>query len=77
VLAVSWLPCSETSATTTLAPSRANASAVVRPMPLPAPVTNAALPAKLAVWFVAGIMFLAVAHLRVVVNVWVMGEGGP
>src|SRR4051794_4297295 len=29
------------SATTTLAPSRANAKAVARPIPLPAPVTNA------------------------------------
>src|SRR5829696_6968254 len=43
--AVSWLPCSDKSATTTPAPSRANASAVARPMPLPAPVTNATFPA--------------------------------
>src|SRR5215216_1963787 len=43
--AVSWLPCSEASAATTLVPSRANASAVARPMPLPAPVTNATFPA--------------------------------
>jgi len=41
--AVSWLLCSATSAATTLAPSRANASAVTRPMPLAAPVTNATL----------------------------------
>ena len=47
IRAVSWLPWSDTSASTTLAPSRAKASAVVRPMPLPAPVTNAILPAKL------------------------------
>src|SRR5262245_19802076 len=44
---VSWLPCSDTSATTTLAPSRANASAAARPMPLAAPVTKATFPAKL------------------------------
>ena len=36
----------ETSATTTLAPSRANASAAARPMPFAAPVTNATLPKK-------------------------------
>src|SRR6266404_1352398 len=46
--AVSWLPCSDTSATTTLAPSRANASAAARPMPLAAPVTNATFPVKSA-----------------------------
>jgi hypothetical protein len=34
------------SATTTLAPSRANAIAVARPMPLEAPVTNATLFSK-------------------------------
>src|SRR4051794_1948373 len=45
--AVSWFPCSETSATTTLAPSRANASAAARPIPFAAPVTNATFPAKL------------------------------
>ena len=40
-------PCSSVrSAATTLAPSRANAIAVARPMPLPAPVTKATLPAK-------------------------------
>lgn len=43
---VSWLPRSDTSAGTTLAPSRAKARAVVRPIPLPAPVTNATLSAK-------------------------------
>lgn len=43
--AVSRLLGSETSATTTVAPSRANARAVARPMPLPAPVTNASFPA--------------------------------
>src|SRR5437899_10374863 len=46
--AVSWLPCSDTSATTTLAPSWANASAAARPMPLAAPVTNATFPVKSA-----------------------------
>src|SRR5437867_12771863 len=46
--AVSWLPCSDTSVTTTLAPSRANASAAARPMPLAAPVTNATFPVKSA-----------------------------
>src|SRR5438034_4579268 len=46
--AVSWLPCSDTSATTTLAPSRAYASAAARPMPLAAPVTNATFPVKSA-----------------------------
>jgi hypothetical protein len=40
--AVSWLSCSDTSVTTTLAPSRANASAVARPMPPAAPVTTKA-----------------------------------
>src|SRR5262252_5080796 len=34
------------STTTTLAPLLAKASAVARPMPLPAPVTNATLPVK-------------------------------
>ena len=33
-------------------PSRAKASAVARPMPLPAPVTNATLPENLALLFV-------------------------
>src|SRR5207249_7979944 len=33
------------SATATLAPTRANANAVARPIPLPAPVTKATLPA--------------------------------
>lgn len=42
--AVSWLPASETSAATTLAPSRAKANAVARPMPFAAPVTKATLP---------------------------------
>src|SRR5437867_3929824 len=46
--AVSWLPCSDTSATTTLAPSWANASAAARPMPLAAPVTNTTFPVKSA-----------------------------
>jgi len=49
---VSWLPCSETSATGTLAPSRANASAVARPMPLAAPVTNATLSVEDAFLFI-------------------------
>ena len=53
IRAVSWLSWSDTSASTTLAPSRAKASAVVRPMPLPAPVTNATLPTKLPFSFVA------------------------
>ena len=43
---VSRLPSSDTSATTTLAPSRANATAAARPMPFAAPVTNATFPAK-------------------------------
>src|SRR5947209_6775984 len=51
--AVSWLPCSDMSAATTLAPSRANASAAARPMPLAAPVTNATFPPKLPFWFLA------------------------
>ena len=46
IRAVSWLPSSAMSATTTLAPSRAKASAVARPMPLAAPVTNATLPVR-------------------------------
>src|SRR5207245_3929898 len=46
--AVSWLPCSDTSASTTPAPSWANASAAARPMPLAAPVTNATFPVKSA-----------------------------
>src|SRR4051812_30742189 len=50
--AVSRLPFSETSAATTLTPSRANASAAARPMPLAAPVTKATLPAKLPFEFV-------------------------
>src|SRR3954466_13604855 len=44
--AVSRLPSSPTSATTTLAPARANASAAARPIPLAAPVTSATFPAK-------------------------------
>jgi hypothetical protein len=44
--AVSTLPSMATSATTTLAPSRANARALARPMPLVAPVTNATFPSK-------------------------------
>ena len=44
--AVSWLSCGSMSATATLAPRWANASAVTRPMPLAAPVTNAAFPAR-------------------------------
>src|SRR5213079_2818129 len=50
--AVSWLPFSETSATATLAPTRANASAVARPMPLAPPVIKATLPAKALSLFV-------------------------
>ena len=63
--AVSWLLWSEMSATTTAAPSRANASAVVRPMPLPAPVTKATLPAKLPFSFVAAaiVLLLVIAGL--------------
>src|SRR4051794_12415317 len=51
--AVSWLPCSDTSAATTLAPSRANASAAARPMPLAAPVTNATFPENRPLSFVS------------------------
>jgi hypothetical protein len=51
--AVSRPPSTATSATTTLAPSRAKASAVARPMPLVAPVMNATSPAKRAVWLMA------------------------
>lgn len=40
---VPWPPASFKSATTTAAPSRANNSAIARPMPLPAPVTTADL----------------------------------
>src|SRR6185503_16462421 len=38
--------CAFSSATTTFAPSRANTSAMPRPMPWPAPVTSATLPAS-------------------------------
>jgi hypothetical protein len=41
---VSRLCSLERSTATTLAPSRANAMAAARPMPLPAPVTKATLP---------------------------------
>src|SRR5215211_1007791 len=66
IRAVSLLPSSDTSASTTLAPSRAKASAVVRPMPLPAPVTKATLPAKLPFSFVAVIPVPFVVRLTVV-----------
>src|SRR5437764_15194567 len=39
------------SATTTLAPSRAKATAVARPMPFAAPVTNATLPVRFPLLF--------------------------
>src|SRR3954447_7234269 len=45
--AVSRLPCSDTSATTTVAPADAKATAVARPIPLAAPVTKATFPTKL------------------------------
>src|SRR6266487_4011183 len=45
------------SATTTFAPARANASAVARPIPLPAPVTKATLPAKVLSLFVISCSF--------------------
>src|SRR5215210_279115 len=51
--AVSRTFCSKMSETTPAAPSRANASAVARPMPLAAPVTNATFPAWLPWSFVA------------------------
>src|SRR4051812_23119172 len=54
--AVPWLPRSDKSATTTLTPSRANASAAARPMPLAAPVTNATFSSKPL------LSFIAVAH---------------
>ena len=47
IRAVSRLPCSEMSVTTTPAPSHAKVSAVARPIPLPAPVMNATFPS----WF--------------------------
>jgi hypothetical protein len=58
MLVVSWLPCSEISATTTLAPSSAKAIAVARPMPLAAPVTNATFPLKLLVFIITLIDFI-------------------
>src|SRR4029453_9404138 len=60
IRAVSWSPWSDKSASTPLAPSRAKASAVVRPMPLPAPVTNATLPAKLPFSFDPVVMVIPV-----------------
>src|SRR5438552_1788637 len=53
--AVSRLPCSATSPTTTLAPARAKAKAVARPIPLLPPVINATLPVKLPFSFVVAI----------------------
>src|SRR4051812_10288378 len=55
------------SATATLAPARANASAVVRPIPLPPPVTNATRPSNLYVAFIvllvrASLVFAAAAE---------------
>src|SRR5438067_13339546 len=47
------------SATTTLAPSRANASAVSRPIPFAAPVTNATFPANFPDWFAVIARFLS------------------
>jgi hypothetical protein len=44
--AVSWMSSAGIPAMATLAPSAAKASAVARPMPAPAPVTNATLPAN-------------------------------
>jgi hypothetical protein len=52
MLVVLWLPCSEISATTTLAPSSAKAIAVARPMPLAAQVTNATFPLKLLLFLI-------------------------
>src|SRR5436305_14607165 len=45
------------SATTTLAPSRAKASAAARPIPFAAPVTNATFPAKHPLSFVMAIVY--------------------
>src|SRR5438046_10341160 len=55
---VSWFPFSETSASATLAPSRANARAAARPMPFAAPVTKATLPAKALSLFVIAFQML-------------------
>src|SRR5207244_5185013 len=57
-----------TSATTTLAPSWANASAAARPMPLAAPVTNATFPVKSALPWVS-IRLLLRGLFR---NLWVV-----
>src|SRR5262249_17954632 len=46
---VRWPAASLTSATVTLAPSRANASAVARPIPSAPPVTMTTLPSKSAI----------------------------
>ena len=46
---VAETPALLTSAHTTLAPSRASNSAPARPMPLPAPTTNAVFPSSLAI----------------------------
>jgi len=49
------IACSATSPTTTLAPARAKAKAVARPIPLLPPVINATLPVKLPFSFVVAI----------------------
>src|SRR5206468_3994189 len=54
---VSWFPFSETSASATVAPSRANARAAARPMPFAAPVTKATLPANALSLFVISCSF--------------------
>ncbi|MDQ0764494.1 hypothetical protein QF027_007129 [Streptomyces canus] len=52
--AVSRSPSAERSARATRAPARAKATAVVRPMPEPAPVTKATLPVQVALLTVMG-----------------------
>src|SRR5919112_350617 len=54
-------------ATTMLAPSRAARSAMARPMPREAPVTNRVLPERLIVWLLAELAEVGRAAL---------GEGG-
>src|SRR5947208_7357938 len=66
--AVSWLPCSDTSAATTLAPWRANASAAARPMPLAAPVTKATFPVNFPISFVGMICSSLCSRLAAVVG---------
>src|SRR3954447_8043146 len=66
--AVSWLPCSDTSAATTPAPSRANASAAARPMPLAAPVTKATFLVNFPVSFVGMVCSCLCSRLAAVVG---------